>query len=460
MTAMSGADQVTVGAEQEDSYLKLLRGLAQASRHGAESSGVVRRIATWIEAPAVLEVIAAEPAWYARWSIKEALIQNPSTGASLRARLEPQIAVLDLLRELDGGDFPEAERAEILEDVRSLIAALAPADRRAVREQALKLSASRQKAASAPAPSVAEPVAPAPAPSVAEVPAPWQEEDFFTFPEPVYEDWTEEGPAAEPQPAPGGSERQAAAGRPGSEREVEQASTSADPTALVHLAYSHLEAVQLALVANQALPEAAAVILARQGGMRAAEAVYRRRDLFARPKVRSALLENPQAPAVAQLQAVDHLSDLPSLARLLASPRVRHLEVKSKARSRLRERFVSLSEGERAATVRQGGRALLRHLWSDFFRDEALVLRCLREKQLDEGVVLEVARSKISPRRALEEIGKSPAWTARYPILLALVSNPKTPRQIAQKLLPKLTPADRKSLKHNPAVAESVRRLA
>lgn len=103
---------------------------------------------------------------------------------------------------------------------------------------------------------------------------------------------------------------------------------------------------------------------------------------------------------------------------------------------------------------------MLRHLWTDFFRDEGLVLRCLKEKQLDDGTVLEIARSKIAPRRALEVIGSTPAWTSRYQVVLALVVNPKTPRQIAQRLLPRLKPADRKMVQRNPAIPESVRRMA
>jgi hypothetical protein len=139
---------------------------------------------------------------------------------------------------------------------------------------------------------------------------------------------------------------------------------------------------------------------------------------------------------------------------------VRHLEVKAKARARLGERFRSLSEGEKMSAVRKGGRLLLKELWRDFFRDEELVLRCLREKQLDEGSVLEIARSKIAPRRALEQIGKMPGWTGNYQITLALVLNPKTPRMITARLLRKLSPSDRRMVKNNPSLPEFVRDLA
>ena len=96
-------------------------------------------------------------------------------------------------------------------------------------------------------------------------------------------------------------------------------------------------------------------------------------------------------------------------------------------------------------------------LWTEFFRDEALVLRCLQEKQVDTGIVLEIARSKIAPRRALELIGKSAAWTANYQVCLELVLNPKTPRQIVTRLINKLNPADRKMVKNNPSLPDSIR---
>jgi len=239
-----------------------------------------------------------------------------------------------------------------------------------------------------------------------------------------------------------------------------RAAVSEDPAELSHLAHSANEDVQLALVANPHLPETAAVLLTRKATYRVAEAVFRNRALFQRPRVRSAILECPNAPAAAQIQAVNHLGDFPALVRLLGSPRIRHLEVKSKARARLRSRFKSLSQGEKLAAIRQSGRSVLRHLWTDFFRDEALVLRCLQEKQLDGGMVLEIARSRIAPRRALEVIGSTPAWTGQYPVLQALVANPKTPRQVAVRLLPKLKPADRKALQKNPAVPAAVRRMA
>ena len=200
--------------------------------------------------------------------------------------------------------------------------------------------------------------------------------------------------------------------------------------------------------------------MARHAGMRVAQELYRNRTLFARPSVRRALLESPSAPAAAQLEIVGTLGQLGDLLKVLSSPKIRHLEVKAKARSSLQTRFRAMGGGEKVAAVRRHGRPLLKQLWTDFFRDETLVLRCLEERQLDGATVLEIARSKIAPRRALEVIGTQPAWTAQYAVRLALVQNPKTPRRVASQLVRTLSPADRRALKNNPSVAEAVRRQA
>ena len=46
------------------------------------------------------------------------------------------------------------------------------------------------------------------------------------------------------------------------------------------------------------------------------------------------------------------------------------------------------------------------------------------------------------------------------PARLELVLNPKTPRQIVTRLINKLNPADRKMVKNNPSLPESIRRFA
>ena len=238
------------------------------------------------------------------------------------------------------------------------------------------------------------------------------------------------------------------------------ATSTADAKILGLLAFDTADAVLLGLLDNPALDDRMAATVARRASARVAEAIYRHRRIFMRPLVREALLECPNAPSVALLEVVNSISDFNQLLRLIKSPKVKFLEVKAKARGRLSMMFKSLGMAEKVSAIRRAGSSLLKELWTDFFRDEALVAQCVAEKSLDPSIILEIARSKIAPRRALELIAANAQYVANYQICLELVQNPKTPRQVVTKLLPKLNATDRKMIKNNPAIPEAIRRFA
>jgi len=125
---------------------------------------------------------------------------------------------------------------------------------------------------------------------------------------------------------------------------------------------------------------------------------------------------------------------VPDLLALVRSPKVRSLEVKAKARARLGTIFKSLGPGEKVAMIRRAGRGVIKELWTDFFRDEQLVLRCLAEHQLDEGIVLEIARSKVVnvPLSDLYAAWESPTrrskWLARKPLKIRTATKNKSMR--------------------------------
>ena len=507
-------------SEQEISYLKLLKTLRTAGQHSAADLGVVRRIAAWIDAETVLRYICLNHRWYDDWEVKEALLRNDATPQDFRIALEGQIAIFDLLREMDAPHLQPEEKGEIREDVRSLFKTLSERDRNVVKARAYSLSSSRAGAegaptAESPPPTVETGTSLKTSEIVLGLHGPIEEPELTIEPDADLESWLAEEQARveeelraaeaaraaeirleeppelpEPPPLPpepelsslqlpedfgddeaafDDGERKATSledllHRPIDQLSLEEkmwvASAAETRGVLEVLAYSTNQDVQLALLENPALPEELATALARRASAQVAEAIYQNRRLFQRPRIQEALLDCPNAPSAALLQVVNSLGEFSALLKVVTSPKIRHLEVKAKARSRLGERFRSLAEGEKVAAVRRGGRLLLKELWRDFFRDEELVLRCLREKQLDEGSVLEIARSKIAPRRALEQIGRMPGWTGNYQITLALVLNPKTPRMITGRLLRKLSPADRRMVKNNPALPEFVRDLA
>jgi hypothetical protein len=140
------------------------------------------------------------------------------------------------------------------------------------------------------------------------------------------------------------------------------------------------------------------------------------------------------------------MGDLRGLLGLTQNPKIRSLEVKSRARARLSALFRGLGSAEKIATIRSSGSSLLNALWDDFFRDEELVLRCLRECHLDKGLVVEIARSSIAPRRALKLIGETPSLSGPYEVRMALAKNPKTPRPVVRRMLAGLRPEDRREI--------------
>jgi hypothetical protein len=181
---------------------------------------------------------------------------------------------------------------------------------------------------------------------------------------------------------------------------------------------------------------------------------------LARPSVREALLTNPATPEDVALRCLDHVGTLAALAKVIHDPHVRSLEVKAKAKSRLVERYRTLSVDERVAAVRSTGGRILQDLWNEAFNDRATMVKLVQERGVDDGVVLKIARSRIAPREALMAIGKNSTYLGNYQICLELALNPKTPRELLARIVPKLSPPDRAKLRDSMGVAEYVRTIA
>ncbi len=404
-------------SDREEIHLKLLTSL-KASGTGGEL-GVVRRLATWIELPKVLAAIAAYPPWFDDWAVKEAFIRNEHTPEGIRSRCAQAVGVLDLLRELDSPALGTRERAEIREQTRELIQVLPESDRQRVHARALELSSSREDA-------LADALPETPAELAARVaavePLPARSELEVVRPEAVAAPSITTLPVA---------------------RKVLLARTTRDLAVLQVLSAETSDDIRLALLSNPALGDRLAADIARSSSPRVAREIYRQRRLFQRPMVRRALLESANVPSAALVEVVSSMGDLRGLLGLTQNPKIHSMEVKARARARLTALFRGLGSAEKIATVRSSGSSLLKALWSDFFRDEELVLRCLHECHLDKGLVLEIAQSSIAPRRALKLIGETPSLAAPYEVRLALVRNPKTPRSVVARVLPGLQPADR-----------------
>ncbi len=84
----------------------------------------------------------------------------------------------------------------------------------------------------------------------------------------------------------------------------------------------------------------------------------------------------------------------------------------------------------------------------------------LSNPRIEDGEVLELARSRYASPGILQRIAKTRKWNGNYEIQLALVKNPKTPTPIILRLLPGLRKPDLGMLSKASAVRDNVRRAA
>lgn len=99
----------------------------------------------------------------------------------------------------------------------------------------------------------------------------------------------------------------------------------------------------------------------------------------------------------------------------------------------LQARITAMKVGERMKLALKGGREARAILIRD---PNHLVQRfVLQNPRISEEEVVQVAKNRTADRELLEIIGKKKEWISRYPIRLALVTNPKTPITIAVRFV-------------------------
>jgi hypothetical protein len=119
----------------------------------------------------------------------------------------------------------------------------------------------------------------------------------------------------------------------------------------------------------------------------------------------------------------------------------------------------------RALTVPQRmrlARGANRPMRSILLRDpNALVaLAVLEHSNITDQEIEQVANSRVVVSEVLTEIAGKREWVAKYPIMKALVSNPRTPVGVALKLVGRLTVRDLRDLSRSKSTASAVRSSA
>jgi hypothetical protein len=213
-----------------------------------------------------------------------------------------------------------------------------------------------------------------------------------------------------------------------------------------------------ALLDNPHLPVSSVSNVARAFDMHKVERLYGSKKWFSEQLVKLALIHNPHTPMRISNEILTYIGNFKDLLAIVRDGKIQSFQVKTKARSKLIERYKAMATEEKIAAIKSTGGEILNHLWTDAFVDERVFMKMLKEEALEQNIVLKIARSRIAPRNILAEIGKHPKWTKNTTIAMELIQNPKTPREVAQKLITQLKPSEKKILRARKDIPESLRR--
>ncbi|HEX5761414.1 MAG TPA: hypothetical protein VF121_19685 [Thermoanaerobaculia bacterium] len=118
----------------------------------------------------------------------------------------------------------------------------------------------------------------------------------------------------------------------------------------------------------------------------------------------------------------------------------------------------SLPVPSRLKLARGASRALRKILIRD--SNPLVALAVLEHNVLTEQEVAQIAHNRLVPDEVLEEIGRRRQWVAKYPIVRALVHNPRTPVPLSLRLLGRLNFRDLRDLSRNHNTPGPVRAAA
>jgi hypothetical protein len=177
------------------------------------------------------------------------------------------------------------------------------------------------------------------------------------------------------------------------------------------------------------------------------------------PLVAEALVHHPHLPEATALRLLAGLPGLKPALEVLRDPRLLHLEVKRRALESLRALYLSLDVPDRIAALRASGGELLRHIPQEVLQDEETLRRMVSDRQLDPGILLRLARNKLTPRAVLEQVAAHPVLMAHAAIMSELLLNPKTPREASVRIWGLLSEAEQHQLLRSPHLPAALRSL-
>ncbi|MCX5718655.1 MAG: hypothetical protein NT055_01590 [Nitrospirae bacterium] len=173
-----------------------------------------------------------------------------------------------------------------------------------------------------------------------------------------------------------------------------------------------------------------------------------------RPEILRILIESPDTPDEVRHQILKDLNapvKIPSeVAKVRKTPEMHKESVL--------QRIQRLSVTEKRHLARMGGREIRSVLIKD--PNKEVLMTLLDNPKITETEIEIIAKSRFIPEEALRKIAKKREWMKKYPIVSAVVSNPKTPAGIAVTFLNELKTRDLALLEKNRNVSEAVRTTA
>ena len=177
------------------------------------------------------------------------------------------------------------------------------------------------------------------------------------------------------------------------------------------------------------------------------------------PMVAEALVHHPLLSEASALRLLDQLPGMKPAIEILRDPRILHLEVKRRALNNLRTLYQDMDIPDRITALRTSGGELMRHLPQEVLQDEETLRRMVADRQLDPGILLRLARNKLTPRAVLEQIAGHPVLMAHAAIMSELLLNPKTPRGASVRIWGLLSEAEQQQLLRSPHLPAALRNL-
>jgi hypothetical protein len=173
-----------------------------------------------------------------------------------------------------------------------------------------------------------------------------------------------------------------------------------------------------------------------------------------RPEILKLLLDTPSTPESVRKQAAEVLQ-VPARSPREIEKVKKPPEIQSQT---IYQKIQGLNFSDKRLLALRGGRDVRSILIKD--PNKELSLTVLENPKITETEVELIAKSRTSSDEAIRKIIKKREWMKSYPIVLAIVSNPKTPAGIGISLLSGLKTKDLSSLEKNKNIPEAIRSSA